>query len=36
MFDGAAFLAQVVLDRSWIPVLDCPNTNAGSVVVVGS
>jgi hypothetical protein len=36
VFDGKAFLAQVALDRSWIPLLDCPMTIAGSVVVVGS
>jgi hypothetical protein len=36
MFDGKAFFAQVALDRSWIPVLDCPQTTAGSVVVVAS
>jgi hypothetical protein len=36
VFDGKAFLAQVALDRSWIPVLVCPKSTAGSVVVVGS
>jgi hypothetical protein len=36
VFDGKAILAQLALDRSWIPVLDCPKTTAGSVVVGGS
>jgi hypothetical protein len=36
VFDGKVCLAQVALDRSWIPMLDGPKTTAGSVVVVGS